>query len=47
MITDLSRQIKLYCKRCDRAWVYKGKAIYYTCCPICHNNINIRKGKIL
>ncbi len=36
---------KLYCKRCKRSWIYKGKRVkYYTSCPICKSSVRIDKN---
>ena len=39
MIKDF---VVLRCKRCDREWNYKGKAVYYTSCPICKTSVRVK-----
>jgi Zn finger protein HypA/HybF involved in hydrogenase expression len=36
--------VNLVC-RCGHSWNYKGKRIYYTCCPNCRANVRIRKRR--
>lgn len=37
--------MKLICQNCEWEWEYKGEAKYYTGCPRCHYNVNIKKQK--
>jgi ribosomal protein S27E len=33
------------CRRCGHEWNYKGKSLWYICCPTCMNKIRIGSGQ--
>lgn len=35
--------VPLSCNHCDYLWNYKGKSQYYTICPRCRYNVNVKK----
>jgi acetyl-CoA carboxylase beta subunit len=41
--TEAQSGIWLKCQRCGHEWLYKGKQIYYACCPTCLSKVRIRR----
>lgn len=37
---------ELVCHNCGHKWKYVGKRTYYTNCPTCRFNVNIKKSSI-
>ena len=42
-IKSMGCKMKTKCKKCGYEWDYKGKAKYWTSCPRCRTNIDVRK----
>ena len=37
---------KLRCRHCNYVWNYKGIQMYYTSCPRCKYNVNVKTQEV-
>jgi hypothetical protein len=38
--------VRLWCKHCNRIWLYHGHSNYYACCSLCHTAVHVRNNRV-